>query len=501
MKTNIRKKYTVKPRLSQGRRILIGNHEESKEYVFLGRLAEAGQLVRVDFDLSIPHVVAIFGKRGSGKSYTLGSFLEGLCTKEAETTISAISKNWAALLFDTLGIFQWLDVPLSPDSSQKLLQEQARSQIGWDIKSEPLNVQIWAPRGTTSFAGQQKTTSFARQYKEFTINCADFTASDWGYLLGVDILQDRMGQLLNDAYEKVVNEGWSDGSRTYPPRVRYAIEDLMECVQCDTEILENYHSETRRAVLQQLSVYWRNPLFQPKRRIPQDLERLLKEGKVSEEEVKRYESVEGTALNSLLKPGQLSVLLLHDMSSDELRFVLIVSLIRKIMQARLETSEMEKNLKILPDLTEGERRALEEKIRQGIPPTWIVADEAQNFLPSERKTSATDALIRLVREGRNFGLSFMLTTQQPSAIDQRILAQVDTLIVHKLTVQNDIDYIKRNLKSALPEEVRYGNSILEFDHLLRALDVGQAIISNTEADRTFILDVRPRVSVHGGFGV
>jgi len=78
---------------------------------------------------------------------------------------------------------------------------------------------------------------------------------------------------------------------------------------------------------------------------------------------------------------------------------------------------------------------------------------------------------------------------------------VDTLIAHKLTVQGDIEYIRRNLKSALPEEIKYGNSILSFDDLLRTLDVGQAIVSNTEADRTFIMDVRPRVSVHGGFGV
>jgi len=485
------KKFTVKPRLTHSRRILIGNQDEGKEHVFLGRLAEAGQLVRVDFDLSIPHVVAIFGKRGSGKSYTLGSFLEGLCTKERETTISTISKNRAALLFDTLGIFQWLDVPLSPNSPQKLLQEQALAQRGWDIQSEPLDVQIWAPRGTVSSA---------RQHKEFTINCADFNASDWGYLFGIDILQDRMGQLLNDTYEKVVNEGWSDGSSTYPPKAKYAIEDLMECVQGDTELLANYHSETRRAVLQQLSVYWRNPLFQPKRKLPTALKWLLEKGEVSEEELRVYESFEGTPLNSLLKPGQLSILLLHKMS-DELRFVLIVSLIRKIMQASIETSEMEKNIRILPNLPDEERRQLEERVAQGIPPTWIVADEAQNFLPSERKTTATDILIRLVREGRNFGLSFMLTTQQPSAIDQRILAQVDTLIVHKLTVQGDIEYVRRNLKSALPEEVKYGNNTLSFDDLLRTLDVGQAIVSNTEADRTFIMDVRPRVSVHGGFGV
>jgi len=485
------KKFTVKPRQIHTKRILIGNQNEGKEYVFVGRLAEAGQLVRVDFDLSLPHVVAIFGKRGSGKSYTLGSFLEGLCTKERDTTISVINKTRAALLFDTLGIFQWMDVPLSMNSSHRILQEQALTQRGWDIRSELLDVQTWAPRGTLSSS---------KQKKEFTINCADFTASDWGYLFGVDILQDRMGQLLNDAYVKVVNEGWSNGSSTYPPKPRYAIEDLMDCVQNETELLANYHSETRRAILQQLSVYWRNPLFQPKRKVPAALKWLMEKGEISEEELKAYESLEGTSLNDLLKPGQLSILLLHKMS-DELRFVLIVSLMRKIMQARIESSEMEKNLQILPNLAEEERKIIQEKINQGIPPTWIIADEAQNFLPSERKTTATDILIKLVREGRNFGLSFMFTTQQPSAVDQRILAQVDTLIVHKLTVQGDIEYIRRNLKSALPEEVKYGNSILPFDNLLRSLDVGQAIVSNTEADRTFIMDVRPRVSVHGGFGV
>jgi hypothetical protein len=76
---------------------------------------------------------------------------------------------------------------------------------------------------------------------------------------------------------------------------------------------------------------------------------------------------------------------------------------------------------------------------------------------------------------------------------------VDTLIAHRLTVQTDIDYVRRNLKSNLPDEVVYANSKLSFDELMRSLDVGQALVSNTEADRAFILDIRPRVSVHGGF--
>ena len=72
-------------------------------------------------------------------------------------------------------------------------------------------------------------------------------------------------------------------------------------------------------------------------------------------------------------------------------------------------------------------------------------------------------------------------------------------MVHKLTVQGDIDYIRKNIKSNLPEEVKYGNSSLDFDQIIRSLDVGQALVSNTETDRAFIMDVRPRISVHGGF--
>jgi hypothetical protein len=34
---------------------------------------------------------------------------------------------------------------------------------------------------------------------------------------------------------------------------------------------------------------------------------------------------------------------------------------------------------------------------------------------------------------------------------------------------------------------------------IRALEVGQVLLSSTEALRSLFLDVRPRVSVHGGY--
>jgi hypothetical protein len=207
---------------------------------------------------------------------------------------------------------------------------------------------------------------------------------------------------------------------------------------------------------------------------------------------------QGTSLQELLKPGRMSVVVMNKMS-DELRLIVVSALMRRLIASRVQASEADKHLKIIETLSLEQREALEEVRANAAPPTWVAIDEAQNILPSERKTSATNVIVKYVREGRNYGLSFVVATQQPTAIDPRILAQVDTLLVHKLTVQSDIDYIRRNIKSNLPEEVKHGNSTLGFDQLIRSLDVGQALVSNTEADRAFIMDVRPRVSAHGGF--
>jgi len=409
------------------------------------------------------HVIALFGKRGSGKSYTLGTLLEGLCTRDAVCSIAANPGKTAVLLFDTLGIFQWMSIPLKEDSQRDVLREQYAVRRGWDIKSEPLQVVTWIPKGT-------KGPGTPVGHCEFTINCSDFAAEDWGYLLGLDIYQDRMGQLLNDAFIKVTLEGWSDSNERHEPSRHYSLDDLISCIKKDKELTNSYQAETQRAVLQQLMTYRRNPIF----------------------------ADVGTTLQQFLKPGWMSVIVMNKMS-DELRLIVVSALLRQLIALRVRTSEAEKQLRIQEGLSESERRPLEASLQESVPPTWVCIDEAQNILPSERRTSATDVIVKYVREGRNYGLSFVVATQQPTAIDPRILAQVDTLLVHKLTVQGDIDYIRKNIKSNLPEEAKYSNSILSFDELIRTLDVGQALVSNTETDRAFVLDVRPRISVHGGF--
>jgi hypothetical protein len=459
------KKFKVSPSISAGKsEYFFGDSRDRRdEFLYLGKLAELGPNPKMFLDVSGEHVLAIVGKRGSGKSYTLGSIIEGLCTKQTATSLGQISRKRALLLFDTLNIFWTTAVKLGPDLPRQILQEQSRNLKGWDINPEDLDTQMWVPAG-------HRTLGMPSTFCDFRLDTADFSGADWGSLLGVDILQDRMGQLVNDAFQKVTQEGWNGPRGAIAPKSSYSILDLLDCVRQDNDIQRSYHAETIRAIVQQLNYWNRNPVF----------------------------SSEGTKLTDFLVPGRLSVILTASLS-EELRSTLVAVMVRKIMRARGEASFDKKRLKVDPSLTRGEEEAIAARLQSSVPPTWLMVDEAQNVIPSGRGVTCLQALIRLVKEGRNSGLSFAFTTQQPSAIENQIMSQVDTLIVHKLAVQGDIDEVRRNLKSSEPTEIRHGSVDLSLASLLRSLDMGQAVVSSTEMERYFILDIRPRVSAHGGF--
>jgi hypothetical protein len=76
---------------------------------------------------------------------------------------------------------------------------------------------------------------------------------------------------------------------------------------------------------------------------------------------------------------------------------------------------------------------------------------------------------------------------------------VDTILTHTLTVQRDLQNVLANLKSRAPTRVELRGAHISLSDAIRHLEVGQAFVSSTDADRGFFMDVRPRTSVHGGF--
>lgn len=458
-------RYRVEPALARRQRVIELRPAGIPEgdWVLLGRLAEMGPSKDVRLDLSREHVLSIVGKRGSGKSFTLGAFLEGLCTTERQTAISSTSKERAALLFDTLNIFQWMTAPVEEAAGSTHIAEQAELLRRWGLGPVELDVDLWVPAGYESLV-----TSRARPFR---IRTRDMELADWASLLGVDAVQDTMGQLLSLVMDKVTRRGWtSERGEEHLPSEDYLIGDLLECIRGDGEVAHDYAPETIRAVRQRLTAYEASPLF----------------------------GAEGTELTELLQPGRLSVLLLSGVP-DDVRLISIFLTIRKLLFARAQASEAAKTLELGFASDPDELARVEAVLRTAPPKTWVVIDEAQNIFPSEKQTAASAILLRFVREGRNFGLSLGFTTQQPSAIDPRITAQVDVQIAHTLTVNKDIASVLGNLKAREPARVQLRGSALAMGDAIRHLNTGQAFVSSVDGDRSFFIDVRPRTSVHGGF--
>lgn len=80
-------------------------------------------------------------------------------------------------------------------------------------------------------------------------------------------------------------------------------------------------------------------------------------------------------------------------------------------------------------------------------PMIVFLDEAHQFLGrtigDEYASVRLDAFGLIAKEGRKYGLSCTLATQRPRDIPQDVLSQLGTLIVHRLTNENDRDTVEK----------------------------------------------------------
>lgn len=461
------KKYGLFPELSTHEGFVSFGLDDgiSDQWVLMGELAEYGRRRLVRFDVSKEKVVTVVGRRGQGKSYTLGAIVEGMCAS-VNTSISSIRRDKAVVLFDPLNIFQWTYIPLKQiTNAAKEYDNQVNLMQKWNLQSVPLNVQVWVPAG-------YRSKLYPSQYQDLYLSVSDFTLDDWAALMDIDIFRDIRGQYFNELFNRVTKLGWEDkDENVHAAKSKYSIQDLIECATNDIASGSGFfREETIRAVLQRLSSYGTHPVF----------------------------SSTGTALTEILKPGVLSIMLLNRLPED-LRMVLVAVLVRRIVAERAEASENTKDLLLNPEMTLENRQAKQEAVSHAIPRTWVVIDEIQSILPADTKTAATDTLVKTVKEGRNLGISFLSTTQQPRAVHQTVMSQTETFLIHRLVSQSDVEAVISNLKSQSPEEIKDESRILKLQDLIREIPVGHVAVSDASSPRTFIMEVRPRISAHGGF--
>lgn len=80
-------------------------------------------------------------------------------------------------------------------------------------------------------------------------------------------------------------------------------------------------------------------------------------------------------------------------------------------------------------------------------PLVVLLDEAHNFMSKsigdELSKYSLDAFESIAREGRKFCLTICLATQRPRDLPDSVLSQMGTMIVHRLTGNNDREAVER----------------------------------------------------------
>ena len=464
-------KFFVEPQINSD--VALGAANTSDQ-IFVGRLAERsnGGAKKVTLDVSKEFVNIIIGQRGSGKSFCLGSTLESLATKKSDSTIGKRSAERAALLLDPTGNFWTTSLPLLDDGSPRVQRQKALLE-GWGIDPEEINCEVWLP------AGYKEATDHP-SIKEFYFDTSGLDEQDWADILDINLMTDQQGMLLGDVFYRAGVAGWQGSKGNIKPKQNPSLADVINCLENCIDFqnggASGYADSTIRVLTRNLSSYARRALF----------------------------SGTGTSLTTLLKPGLLTVLMMPYRVDRNLRSVISRVLIKKILRDREIASQIQNRMD-LEKLPELEQAALQAELSKHIPRTVVALDEAQELL-GDRGGREKQALEDFCLIGRNFGLSMILATQRPetSAISSKVRDQAGTWFIHQLGSQSNISVVEQNLVAGMPKSVRDNVGELDFAGLIRRLDIGQALVASKKMitshgiNRAFVMDVRPRVRVHGG---
>jgi uncharacterized protein len=329
------KTFDIEPRVPG--RVQLGSTKR-EAIILAGRMAEKGNSEPIMFDGSDNFVVLEVGKRGSGKSYGMGSLLEAFATETA-SRIGNHSERRAVVLLDPLDIHWPALTPLRADGPEGL-RKQYEILAKWEgLDVEPINVRVFIPAG-------HRWNIDLPAFREFRIPVNFLDAGDWGLLLKADLITEPRGRLIDEAYRKVTELGWCWDDPTSPRAAKadYTVGDLVDCIDHDPDITNFYASETRRSVIQPLRSLARMPLF---------------------------DSSNGTPLTELAEAGTLSILCLARLT-DDLRTVLTTVLVRKLKADRMFASQIRRRLALNRESAEVQDE-LEEELRRHVPRT-ILAD-------------------------------------------------------------------------------------------------------------------------------
>jgi hypothetical protein len=106
-------------------------------------------------------------------------------------------------------------------------------------------------------------------------------------------------------------------------------------------------------------------------------------------------------------------------------------------------------------------------------PVLLVCEEAHRYVPNKGEAqyeAAQNAVRRIAKEGRKYGVGLLLVSQRPSEVESTVLSQCNSWIVLRIT--NDAD--REHVRSILPDTMSGLTKMLSGLRRQEAIFVGQA---------------------------
>ncbi len=384
--------------------IIVGRNEEDKKklgmkglikigkgYVKMGQYNSLSNDIYVDVSRS--HVLLIAGKRGSGKSYTMGVLTEEMASLDPE-----IAQNLAALIFDTMGIY-WT-MKYANEKDKELLQANG-------LKPKKLPVRIFVPHAHFDKFVQDGIPAD----KKFALAVSEMNADDWVITFNLDMISP-VSILITRTINQIRKE-----------KEKYTIKDIIEQLDKD----KRSDKEVINAAI---------GLFES----------------ADEWGVFAKEEIEETKITDLVEGGITSVLDLsvyNAIGAFNVRALVVSILSRKLFNERMKARKEEEIHAVAKGLD-----YMSGTEKKKMPLVWLFIDEAHEFLPLNEKIISTDPLVQILREGRQPGISLVLATQQPGKIHTDVMTQSDLVLAHRVTAKQDVQALNSMMQSYLTNTIQ-----------------------------------------------
>jgi len=335
---------------------------------------------KVYMDVSGAHVLFICGKRGGGKSYTMGVIAEGFELLEED-----VKENLSIILLDTMGVY-WTMTHANKKEADLLRP--------FNIKPKPVKIRIFTPE---KFYYEYKKKGIPSDVA-FTMDPSELEQEDWckAFKQGK---YEPVGILIGETLEALKKQN-----------SKFSVDDILEYIRNNKEAEKN----VRDATLSMFKMAKGWGLFSDK----------------------------ATPISELAKGGQIAVLDVSCYATMpggwDVKALVVGIVSRHLFIQRMEFRKGEEfaSIKYLESFY---GKTGKHALKQDMPLVWLVVDEAHEFLPKEGENAATEPLIIIMREGRQPGICLVVATQQPGKIHTDVMTQSDMVLSHRITAAVDTD--------------------------------------------------------------